>query len=369
MEDRSSAHAEPTLSLRGIISTNDDPLRCDKCSGLLPLGKMKSFAHPCCGKMLCAFCLNGTGTGRSCPACGTDFSPSGSKRLLKKNAKKDHPWAQHYLARLHQLGQSGMVQSDFEAVRWFRKAASSGHPWSMLQLGHLLCVGSGCDQDLTMAVEYAERVMGAHNAFFAEDACTLLVHVAEQCFLAGNSTRAMSMLSPLAESGHPLAMYKLSFVIYHDGDHPTALKWLEEAFIKSNSANDHEHLAAESAYQAVKWSIELRNDPRAKFWLVVTSKRLRVLLSNCGNPKEIVQFVSAVRRGLRKIRNTCGACGAPLHGAMRKKCGGCKTYCYCNRDCQKAHWNRSEGGHREQCKGAIELKAKMKEARKKGVPE
>lgn len=70
------------------------------------------------------------------------------------------------------------------------------------------------------------------------------------------------------------------------------------------------------------------------------------------------------RNMLRWVRDICGGCGAEFVGKERKFCRGCRTYCYCSRDCQKMHWNRKHDGHREDCKAATELKQKMKEAKK-----
>ena len=59
----------------------------------------------------------------------------------------------------------------------------------------------------------------------------------------------------------------------------------------------------------------------------------------------------------------CAHCSVELAKAMR--CSQCKTVCYCSRECQKMHWNRKKDGHREDCKGAMELKQKMKEMKTK----
>ena len=54
-----------------------------------------------------------------------------------------------------------------------------------------------------------------------------------------------------------------------------------------------------------------------------------------------------VRSHLREMQDSCGGCGTILSGDRRKYCRCCLTYCYCNEDCQKKHW---DDGHREECK-------------------
>ena len=53
---------------------------------------------------------------------------------------------------------------------------------------------------------------------------------------------------------------------------------------------------------------------------------------------------------LRKQRpTTCGGCSAVLSGKPRKVCKDCRSRCYCDRSCQKRHWNRKRASHREEC--------------------
>ena len=77
-----------------------------------------------------------------------------------------------------------------------------------------------------------------------------------------------------------------------------------------------------------------------------------------------IQTIVEILRSARRLRNTCGGCGTEFEGKERKFCRGCKKFCYCSRECQKMHWNRKKDGHREDCKGAVELKQKLKEARR-----
>ena len=63
-----------------------------------------------------------------------------------------------------------------------------------------------------------------------------------------------------------------------------------------------------------------------------------------------------IRSKLRKMRNSCGGCGTLLAGETRKYCRCCRTYCYCNEDCQKKHW---DGGHKAECKEVEEHMRKI----------
>ena len=358
--------------LKGIISTNDDPFRCAKCSGPL-LGLTDVSGHlptPCCGKVCCKSCdfrlFDDDGAPR-CSFCG--FSGSISSHVtgtIKKSAKKGHPWAQHFFARALQLGAGGVPESSFDAVRWFRKAVAKGHPDSMVHLGSMLCEGQGCEQDLTLAVEYAERAMEI-DLRFSQGAVDVLAGVAEQYDELGNPERAISILSPLAEFGNVAAQRSISDIYIHIDDHLSALKWSEMAFFGDDDENADEYgsyTSVMSALKAMSCCYAQRNLPRARFWQLIANKGLRLILSRCHDPNMVVQSISALRGVLRSIRDRCGGCGATLQGAMRKKCGGCKTICYCSRECQKLHWNRSKDSHRDECKGVMELKERLKSSRK-----
>ena len=54
--------------------------------------------------------------------------------------------------------------------------------------------------------------------------------------------------------------------------------------------------------------------------------------------------VEKARKTAREKFRECFYCHNSISGPI-KLCSGCKKVCYCNRDCQKAHWKI----HRQSC--------------------
>jgi len=100
-----------------------------------------------------------------------------------------------------------------------------------------------------------------------------------------------------------------------------------------------------------------------RFWARLAKKRSISGNVDLCDRREMIEELVRIFRELRLLRDTCGGCGAAFEGKDRKFCRGCRTYCYCSHGCQKLHWNRKEGGHREDCKAATELKRKLREAK------
>ena len=350
------------ISLKGITSTNDDPSLCAICLNPFSEGLYyyNSVTTLCCGNRSCLSCHEGSSVydGRQdrCKLCGSGGVESIGN--LKKKAKKGYAWAQMLLGRSYFFGQH-VQKSKFEAVRWFRKAVAQNHPVAMIMLGDMLSRGIACDQNLGLARIHLEKAMSI-DELLVDVAQESLITVAAEYANNGDRQTAISIATPLAESGKSLAQYNLGICLAVSGDTENAYKWMTKAALVGASGN-----AEEAAFEVLRCCVILEMWPQTKFWLSVTTKNLRYLLSDAAASTEmVVERVNAGRNYLRNLRDGCGGCGAPLLGTMRKKCGACKTFCYCNRDCQKAHWNRSKDGHRKDCKEVMELKKKMKEARK-----
>ena len=349
------------ISLKGITSTNDDPARCAICSELFPKGPYHavSILYGCCGKRVCDGCIAKFGIlyRGTCVKCGTDRAAVNS--LIKKNAKKGQAWAQETIGRHFYhgiLGNSSSTQSYYDAIRLFRKAANSGHPAAMILLGEMYANGDGCEQDLALARTNLERAIAA-DGMVADAARESLVHVAGLYRRMGEFETAISILSPLVAVDAKLARRNLAMTLSGTGNFPKALG-IYNSMVKDGLLED----AIYSCGKAMACCVKVGNLPLSKFWLSVVTKNLRSALSD--NHTGLLDAISLVRKTTRNARDRCGGCGAELYGKMRRKCSGCTAFCYCNRDCQKLHWNCKKDGHREECKEVMELKRKMKEVRK-----
>ena len=92
---------EPLPSLKGIISTNDDPDACAICSGPLTLGRRYVVAQ-CCGKRGCDACFDEGKVGYASDLLGLDrctFCNSlkwKEAAILRREAMAGNAWAQHF---------------------------------------------------------------------------------------------------------------------------------------------------------------------------------------------------------------------------------------------------------------------------------
>ena len=294
---------------------------------------------------------------------------------LKKHSKKGHPWAQASLAILYIEGDE-IRKSISEARHWFCQAAKRGHPAALRNLGRWFLLGEmGCPVDLHQAQEYLEAGLEASKTSSAacyETCQEGLVEIAERHCEAKAFEKAKAILLPLAEEGVGRAQKALGEAILedyeeglspceHKNDYSSALFWYSSAAF---TVEGEEAALGNAEYGAMVCCGGLNKYAQAKFWARIVKKSLR--RPKMKNEARIarVQVLVNLQRELRSLRGVCGGCGAEFEGKERKFCRACRAYCYCSRECQKMHWNRKKGGHREDCKGASELKQKMKEKKK-----
>ena len=245
---------------------------------------------------------------------------------------------------------NALTQSHYEAIRWHRKAAAKGHPGAMLNMSACYREGGGCSRDLGEARAWAQKA--AIFDHFKDAAINQLALVALACDNECKHHEARSILSAILEmdvenvATDATTQANLGCLYYNFGEFSSALKWFTGASLRQD--ND-----TASARDAMDSCVILQRYAEAKLWLSVSRARQEVV------DQDWVKGVSYLEQHLRDLRQSCKVCSAPLDRANRKLCKGCKAYCYCSRDCQKVHWNRSENGHREECKRVTELKEKL----------
>ena len=357
--------------LTGIVNTNDDPNACAVCA--LPLLHRTTHAL-CCGKEICDSCSEGL-KGNRCDLCDSIFSKE--KKLmvqLKKKARKGHAWAQMQLGLSHHNG-IGVPKSTEEALHWFKLASDQDHPHALYHLAAKAVASTkGGVVGLSTAHRLLERAMTSSLTIVGSDLherCQYgLIDLARKYMALETeeaNRKAKSLLLPLVEEcSKGSAQGLLGQAFYREGDVPAALKWFSLA-AATDSDMDSQLICPE--FGALRCCVELGKIAQGKFWGRFSKKILSVPDLD-GEIRLIrVQMLVQLQRRLRSLRDTCGGCGVEFEGKERKFCRGCRAYCYCSRECQKMHWDREEDGHREDCKGAMELKQKMKEKKMKEARE
>jgi hypothetical protein len=333
-----------SASLKGIYNANENPLHCSICSVALVYGF--TFLNPCCGKTGCMTCSK-AGTDRCLLCHATKY---GSIGLMKKQAKKGHAWAQARLGVEYHQGNS-LAQSYYDAVRWYRKAVAKGHPGAMLNLSVACRQGKGCSRDLVEARAWAQKA--AIFDHFKDAAINQLAMIAAEYLDESKHDEAQSTLSAILEmdvenvATDATTQYNLGCLYDDAGDYSSALKWFSRCVTEGD--ND-----ADAACGAMDCCWQLQRYAEAKLWLSFAPPREEI-----PDSQHWAVYVPRLQQHLRDLRQSCTVCSTPLDRSNRKLCKGCKTYCYCSRDCQKVHWNRSEDGHREECKRVTELEEKL----------
>ena len=310
------------------------------------------FINYCCGKSACDECSDAgkfydQNSGRCFLCHATNIGIIG---LIKKQAKKGHAWAQANLGLKYDKGEK-VTQSFYDAVRWYRKAAAKGHPGAMVNLSVSYHEGEGCSRDLAEARAWAQKA--AIFDEFKDDVIDELALIGIDYIKSGKHDEARSTFSAILEmdiekfASSSRSQYNLGCLYYRIGEDSSALKWFTASALRQDYDADPAHGAMDSCWQ-------LQRCAEAKFWLSLVSRTGQEI------PDDWAENLPRLQQHLRDLRQSCNVCSAPLDRANRKLCKGCKAYCYCSRDCQKVHWNRSEDGHREECKRVTELKEKAK---------
>ena len=335
-------------SLQGIFSTNNEPTCCVVCNRSVLL--VHKYME-CCGKVYCRICPNSFTDTRGkdrCASCNA-LSMKGLA-ALKAEARLGKAWAQHMLG--HQLMRDGKYAV---ARKSFILSALQGNFYSFLSLSELYRNGEGEPRDLKLSEAFARK------ARYLYPDCGLL-----------SNLKLLGIAAVYSNSGASHDANSLLLEILHEAEE-SALNGSMCQCVAARLSEENPHPAAqmyarafcygciESAISASMYFLDCKKVALSKFWLDVACKTKKLYeisqvnnqANSTGSVQEILSWPyfeeerNAIRSDLREMRNSCGGCGGALSGERRKYCRRCRTYCYCNEDCQKRHW---EDGHREECK-------------------
>lgn len=373
--------------LKDVVNTNDDPTRCANCLVDFDWFDCDDLA-PCCGKAFCDACtdqnvrfLRSAARGQQvhCGLCRAPVSTNSPKEYvsrLKKHAKKGKPWAQFELSCAY-----SREESIFECKRWSEKAAKLNHPGAIYRIGTMHLNGDfGFDIDLSKARGIFDDLLShswaSSSSFFAESCQLGLVAIGQRYIERATANEdprglmtAIAILDPIATGERAKkrdifdAQYQLGRAHGETGNMALARAWCMSSFFCKMADPTCSAITSAPAIGARIACGRLRMWAQVKFWNEI-AKNLPIPTGLCnGERRNRVESLVWHCQYLRKLRDSCGGCGALFEGKQRKFCRGCRTYCYCGRACQKNHWNRKEKSHREDCKAAMELKQKLKEVR------
>ena len=348
------------IDLRGIISTNDDPFACALCPRPL-LHKtdlsLKVRCILCCGKRICDVCwlrksnqfITDLAGQIRCAMCKSEISST--YRLLRDQAHLGHPHAQFESAMQLELDGHPLRS----ATIWREKAAAQGHPFAFINLAESSRTGHGCQRDVGLARMYAERAKELHAAY-APLANAELATIAHVYLSKGSASIAKEIVDSLLR-------HQLDYKTNPAGEVPIdcvccqrLLPLLEQLEYREDQIRmvQARNITLQIRHRIVS-PVELAIRAADGGALVLANFFVRCIVlikEHCVDEEsssKSKQSRMEIHRSLRELRRRCSGCGISLRGCPKKICNGCRTHSYCDRDCQKKHWNKSKRGHREEC--------------------
>jgi TPR repeat protein len=273
-----------------------------------------------------------------------------ARMLFEKAVAQGDPVAMFDLALLYRDGR-GVVQSSEKVAELFTMAAEQGDIDAMFNLGVLYKKGEGVAQSYTKAANEGHE-LAVKNLKNLDDL---------EATTTKTATSVMLYEKAVAQ-GDPDAMFNLA-LLYRKGQ---GVEQSDEKTVELYTmAAEREHLNAMVGLgvmylkgQGVAQSYEL-----AREWLTKAADEGNEIAINAVKRLDEIEgkppTTTAPTTTAPPPPICCSSCNKPQpSGHTFRKCTGCRTVQYCNKECQRAHW--SPGGHKQECKRL----SKKKEAKK-----
>lgn len=164
------------------------------------------------------------------------------RRLYLYAARLGHPQAMYWCAVAGDIMPTDDTDDNAEFVSWLRKAADAGSLSAKAYYALLSVEGKkGVPQNTALAVRYADEVIAlANKVRFNEDTCSILLHIAEELYLAEflpyDPGKAMHYLHVLVTQGYgdALECYIEFLQEQEDDDDTAAFRCFQETLVLAN---------------------------------------------------------------------------------------------------------------------------------------
>jgi len=206
-------------------------------------------------------------------------------------------------------------KNDKEQIERLREWVDKGEAWAQTIMGQWYQDGDhGLKQSYVMAAMLFEKAV-AQGDPAAMYNLALLYHLGQG--VVQSFQKSAELFTMAAEQGIVDAMYNLGTMYIHGRGVGQSNELAREWWTKA--ANEGHELAIGN---------------------------LKILDENEGK-STTTTTTTAVAASSSSV--CCSSCNKPQpSGQIFRKCTGCHTVQYCNKECQRAHW--SPGGHKQECK-------------------
>ena len=219
---------------------------------------------------------------------------------LSENADRNDSTLQFYLGNMYAKGR-GVTKDDYEAVKWFRKAAEQGIASAQFYLGNMYLDGEGVIKDDYEAVKWYRKSAEQGNAYAQ---CNLGIMYVNGRGVTKDECEAVKCFRKAAEQGDALAQYNLGWM-YEAGrgvtkDESEAVKWYRksaeqgDAYAQGNLGWMYQYGrgVTKDEYEAVKWYRKAAEQGYAS----AQSNLGLMYLNGCGVAKDDYEAVKWLRR-------------------------------------------------------------------------